>query len=151
MAEHPKRASIEFMLKQFKPERYAYLAVTIASFLLLLVCIILLLRGRISDKNLGYIAGMVGSGGAIAYTASQLLRMWRDCMNLLMIIILKMDKNRSTNKLHRRSTILRILGLSMIVVSFAVFVYFTRKQEQSIERRMRLFKRKVLKLKKKIP
>ncbi len=72
------------MLKQFKPERYAYLAVSIASFLLLLVCIILFItRDGITEKNLGYIAGMVGSGGAIAYTASQLLRMWRDCMNLL--------------------------------------------------------------------
>lgn len=33
---------------------------------------------------MGYVAGMVGSGGAIAYTASQLLRMWRDCMRFLL-------------------------------------------------------------------
>ena len=40
-------------------------------------------KEQMTAKNLGYVAGMVGSGGAIAYTASQLLRMWRDCMNLL--------------------------------------------------------------------
>lgn len=73
------------MLRQFKPERYAYLGVTISSFVLLLVCIVLFLtKEDITQRNLGYVAGMVGSGGAIAYTASQLLRMWRDCLNLLM-------------------------------------------------------------------
>lgn len=84
MGELSKTESIEFMLKQFKPERYAYLSVSIASFLLLLTCVILFMtKEEMSEKNLGYVAGMVGSGGAIAYTASQLLRMWRDCMNLL--------------------------------------------------------------------
>lgn len=85
MSEISKRESIEFMLKQFRPERYAYLCVSIASFVLLLVRIILFMADKgMTSKNLGYIAGMVGSGGAIAYTASQLLRMWRDCMNILM-------------------------------------------------------------------
>ncbi len=85
MNESSKRESIEFMLRQFRPERYAYLCVSIASFVLLLVCIILFMtKEEMTSKNLGYIAGMVGSGGAIAYTASQLLRMWRDCMNILM-------------------------------------------------------------------
>lgn len=85
MKELSRTESIEFMLRQFKPERYAYLGVSMASFLLLLVCIVLfLLREDMTERNLGYIAGMVGSGGAIAYTASQLLRMWRDCLNLLM-------------------------------------------------------------------
>lgn len=80
-----KTESIEFMLKKFKPERYAYLSVSIASFILLLICIISFMRTEeMTQQNLGYIAGMVGSGGAIAYTASQLLRMWRDCMNLLL-------------------------------------------------------------------
>jgi uncharacterized membrane protein len=84
MTEISKTESIEFMLKQFKPERYAYLAVSILSFILLLVCVILFMtKEEMTEKNLGYIAGMVGSGGAIAYTASQLLRMWRDCMSLL--------------------------------------------------------------------
>ena len=73
------------MLKQFKPERFAYLGVSVSSFLLLLTCIILFLtREEMNERNLGYIAGMLGSGGAITYTTSQLLRMWRDCMNLLM-------------------------------------------------------------------
>jgi len=84
MSNLSKTKSIEFMLKQFKPERYAYLSVTIGSFILLLVCVILFMtKEQMTAKNLGYVAGMVGSGGAIAYTASQLLRMWRDCMNLL--------------------------------------------------------------------
>lgn len=85
MATKTTRADIDFMLKQFKPERYAYLTVTIASFILLIVCIILFIKDQkeMTKENLGYIAGMVGTGGAIAYTASQLLRMWRDCMALL--------------------------------------------------------------------
>lgn len=84
MAENSSRADIEFMLKQFKPERFAYLSVCIASFLLLLVCIIVfMMENEMSQKNIGLIAGMVGSGGAIAYTTSQLLRMWRDCMELI--------------------------------------------------------------------
>ena len=84
MANLSKTESIEFMLKQFKPERYAYLSVTVASFTLLFTCVLLFMTiEEMSEKNLGYVAGMVGSGGAIAYTASQLLRMWRDCMNFL--------------------------------------------------------------------
>jgi len=85
MGELTKSESVEFMLKQFKPERFAYLGVSVSSFLLLLTCIILFLtREEMNERNLGYIAGMLGSGGAITYTTSQLLRMWRDCMNLLM-------------------------------------------------------------------
>ncbi len=84
MANLSKTESIEFMLRQFKPERYAYLFVSISSFILLLTCVILfIVQEGINEKNLGYVAGMVGCSGAIAYTASQLLRMWRDCMNLL--------------------------------------------------------------------
>ena len=85
MGELTKSESVEFMLRQFKPERYAHLGVSVSSFLLLLTCIILFLtREEMNERNLGYIAGMLGSGGAITYTTSQLLRMWRDCMNLLM-------------------------------------------------------------------
>jgi len=85
MNELSKSESVEFMLKQFKPERYAYLGVSVSSFLLLLICIILFLaKENVTQQNLGYVAGMVGSGGAITYTTSQLLRMWRDCLNLLM-------------------------------------------------------------------
>ena len=85
MAEHSTKDDLEFMLNQFKPERYAYLTVTIASFILLLTCVIIFIlqSEQLDEKRLGYVAGMVGSGGAIAYTASQLLRMWRDCMDYL--------------------------------------------------------------------
>jgi hypothetical protein len=83
MNENSTREAVDFMLKQFKPERYAYLAVSVASFILLIICVILFISGnKMDEKNFGYIAGMVGAGGAIAYTASQLLRMWRDCMEL---------------------------------------------------------------------
>ncbi|MDB5226365.1 MAG: hypothetical protein JWN78_558 [Bacteroidota bacterium] len=83
MTESNTKDAIEFMLKQFKPERYAYLTVSITSFILLLICVILFIaKNEMSNKNMGYIAGMMGSGGAIAYTASQLLRMWTDCIKL---------------------------------------------------------------------
>jgi hypothetical protein len=84
MANLSKTESIEFMLKQFKPERYTYLCFSVLSFMMLLLCVILfIIKEEMSEKNLGYVAGMAGSGGAIAYTASQVLRMWRDCMSLL--------------------------------------------------------------------
>src|SRR5258706_1518382 len=47
---------------------------------------------------------------------------------------MKISKSNFIRRLHSRSVILRVLGLSMIVVSFAVFVYFTRKQEKAIEK-----------------
>ncbi|MDJ1470266.1 hypothetical protein [Xanthocytophaga flava] len=86
MTDHASiKDTIEFMLKQFKPERYAYLVVSTVSFLLLLICIVLfIIENSMSAKNLGYVAGMVGSGGAISYTTSQLLRMWRDCIDILL-------------------------------------------------------------------
>jgi len=94
MIDNSTKDTIDFMLKQFKPERYAYLGVTIASFILLLTCVILFMtQNPMSEKNVGYIAGMVGSGGAIAYTASQLLRMWRDCMSLFTKETNKKDSN----------------------------------------------------------
>jgi hypothetical protein len=80
-----KQSEIEFMLKQFKLERYAYLTVSILSFALLITCVVffLLNKSSVDSKDLGIVAGMTGSGGAVAYTASQLLRMWRDCMTYL--------------------------------------------------------------------
>ncbi|MBX7156444.1 MAG: hypothetical protein K1X91_15925 [Bacteriodetes bacterium] len=84
MSELSKIETIEFMLKQFKPERYAYLTVSIVSFLLLVVCVVMfILRVELTEKNFAYIAGMMGSGGTIAYSSSQLLRMWADCMAML--------------------------------------------------------------------
>ena len=76
---------IGFMLDQFKLERYVYVAVVVVSFLTLLVCVVMHLAsigGNASQENLAPIIGMMGSGGAISYTAAQLLRMWRDCIQL---------------------------------------------------------------------
>lgn len=86
MKDSETKEAIDFMLQRFKPERYAYLTVTILSFLILLYCVIQYLIGmgaNMGKENLAPIFGMVGSGGAVAYTASQLLRMWRDCMTLV--------------------------------------------------------------------
>ena len=76
--------AIDFMLKQFRVERYAYLGVTIASFILLFICIIIFMSKNppVKSENLAPVIGMLGSGGVVAFTASQLLRMWRDCMEL---------------------------------------------------------------------
>ena len=85
MSENDTKETIDFMLRQFKPERYAYLTVTIVSFILLLVCVTMFIinpKNEMNKENFGYVTGMVGSGGAVAYTASQLLKMWRDCMDL---------------------------------------------------------------------
>ncbi|MVM35251.1 hypothetical protein GO755_34840 [Spirosoma sp. HMF4905] len=82
MSTNSNGEDIEFMLEKFKPERYAYLSITIASFIILLICVILFItKNEMNERNVGYVAGMVGSSGAITYTASQLLRMWSDCIN----------------------------------------------------------------------
>jgi hypothetical protein len=44
-----------------------------------------------------------------------------------------METARVAGKMHAGASRLRIIGLVLIVFAFALFVYFTRKQEQHIE------------------
>lgn len=86
MKDNETKEAIDFMLRKFKPERYAYLTVTFISFLILIYCVAMQLfqsGSHASEEDLAPVIGMVGAGGAISYTASQLLKMWRDCMVLI--------------------------------------------------------------------
>lgn len=86
MKDNETKEAIDFMLRKFKPERFAYLTVTFVSFLILAYCVamqLFLSGSNASKEDLAPVIGMVGAGGAISYTASQLLKMWRDCMVLI--------------------------------------------------------------------
>jgi hypothetical protein len=80
---------IKFMLDNFAPERYAYLAGTVIAFLLLITCLVVFMITMINKtqglgkEDLAYVFGMFGSGGIVGLTASRLLRMWKDCMDMI--------------------------------------------------------------------
>lgn len=45
----------------------------------------------------------------------------------------KMNEIKSTYRLNKSSSILRIIGLIMIVASFVVFIFYTRVQERNLD------------------
>lgn len=44
-----------------------------------------------------------------------------------------MENKNTTSGLTRSSSILRIIGLLLVIISFAIFIYNTREQEDSLE------------------
>lgn len=84
-----RRDNVSFMLKKFKWERFAYLIITILSFIGLAYCMFIFVRSTLQTPNgfdkeaFGYIAGMFGTGGIIGVTAARLLRMWTDCLQII--------------------------------------------------------------------
>lgn len=84
-----RRDNVSFMLKKFKWERFAYLIITIISFIGLAYCMYIFVHTNLQTSNgftkeaFGYIAGMFGTGGIIGVTAARLLRMWTDCLQII--------------------------------------------------------------------
>jgi hypothetical protein len=78
------KEDLEFLLNQFKIERYIYLCVTLISFLLLgiLICILF------SEKDYSTILLMLGPTGIISFTFSRVLKMWTDCIELMKVKII---------------------------------------------------------------
>jgi hypothetical protein len=70
---------VERLILLFRPERYAYLAMTaICCIVLIIFAIILLYKG-----NWGYAIGMFGTSGVITLTMGRMLKMWNDVIKIL--------------------------------------------------------------------
>ena len=70
---------MEFLLNNFKLERYVYLAVTILSIILLSIIVIILLK----NQDYTNILVMLGPTGLITFSFSRVLKMWSDCIDLI--------------------------------------------------------------------
>lgn len=77
---------IKFLLDSFKLERYVYITVTVLSFIFLLICGTVIL---LSKQNYELVIGMFGSSGVIAYSCSQLLRMWKNSIDFATSVLSK--------------------------------------------------------------
>lgn len=83
------RKNIDFLLKKFAPERYAYLIAGIVAFVLLIVCIIIFMNDLSQKKtpwgreDYVYLFGMFGSGGIVGITVSRIIKIWQDCIDLI--------------------------------------------------------------------
>ena len=77
--ENSPQQALEYLLKKFQLERYVYLALTIISLIILVVCCAAILW---HEQKIETIVVLFGSTGVIAYSCSQLLSMWKDCINL---------------------------------------------------------------------
>lgn len=75
------RENVDFLLNRFKIERYFYMIVTGCSVLLLGVCIFFLFKKE-PEKQIPQILTMLGPTGLITYSASKILKMWTDCLDL---------------------------------------------------------------------
>jgi hypothetical protein len=73
---------VERLVKLFQFERLAYLASTVISVIILLVCVAIMLS-RPENQNVGVLAGVFGSAGLITYSLSRLLRMWDQAIRIL--------------------------------------------------------------------
>ncbi|MDQ0464951.1 hypothetical protein QO010_002735 [Caulobacter ginsengisoli] len=73
---------VERLVKLFQFERLAYLASTVISVIILLVCVAIMLSRR-ENQNIGVLAGIFGSAGLITYSLSRLLRMWDQAIRIL--------------------------------------------------------------------
>lgn len=79
------KEAIEFLLDNFKIERYVYLAVTILSIILLLIIVIILFK----NQDYTNILVMLGPTGFITFSFSRVLKMWSDCIDLIKTFISK--------------------------------------------------------------
>lgn len=79
------KESIEFLLNNFKVERYVYLSVTLISIILLLIIAVILFL----SKDYKSILIMLGPTGLITLVFSRVLKMWSDCIELIKIYITK--------------------------------------------------------------
>jgi hypothetical protein len=74
--------AVRLLIKDFRAERYVYLALTLVALLMLLVNAGMLFREGKAGR--AEIALLCGSGGAITFTANRLLRMWGDALRFLL-------------------------------------------------------------------
>jgi hypothetical protein len=73
------KEAIEFLLDNFKVERYVYLGATLLSILLLFIIAIIFFV----NKEYQSIFIMLGPTGLITFSFSRVLKMWSDCIELI--------------------------------------------------------------------
>lgn len=73
--------AIKQLLSLFRLERTVYLAITVSSLCVLLVCAaMLMIRTSVGTPEL---VGLFGSSGGITYSTGRLLRMWSEAIKVL--------------------------------------------------------------------
>ena len=70
------------LLKEFKLERYFYVFTNGCSFIVLMVCAIMLIYQDLNE-NVQIVIGMFGSSGTILFSTGKILKMWNDALNYL--------------------------------------------------------------------
>lgn len=79
------KEAIQFLLDNFKTERYIYLGVTIISIILLLIIAVVFFIA----KDYQTLLIMLGPTGLITFSFSKVLKMWSDCIELIKAYITK--------------------------------------------------------------
>src|SRR5258706_10885478 len=80
----PRFRELERLIRLFKPERIVHLAATSISLIILLITGAVLIKSQHGDPiTLG---AFFGSSGVVGYSASRLLRMWDQSLQLLMSV-----------------------------------------------------------------
>jgi hypothetical protein len=74
-------AIVQALIREFKPERIAYLTLSIIAVIALLG---ISLYGLKTEKlSVAEFIGLMGSGGALSLSVVGLLRMWRDALKFI--------------------------------------------------------------------
>ena len=85
----PRFRQLERLIHLFKPERMVHLAATSISLVILLITAAIVIKNGHGDYvTLG---GFFGSTGVVGYSASRLLRMWDQSLQLLVSVTDKPD------------------------------------------------------------
>lgn len=75
--------TVRELLNLFRMERMVYLAVTLVSVVVLLVCAVVLMFKKSDGATMPEIIGLFGSSGGITYSTGRLLKMWADAIRIL--------------------------------------------------------------------
>lgn len=74
--------AIEKVVRMFRFERFAYLSISIISFIGLMI-LIYSAYGSGTEKSISFYLGLFGPAGVITYSMGRILKMWSDVMNLI--------------------------------------------------------------------
>jgi hypothetical protein len=89
--------AVKELMKMFKPERMVHLTVTTMSLAALMTCTVTaILKGKAEAP---FLVLMFGSSGVITYTASRLLQMWNQALQITFDPTLQLpSKTRKTTQ-----------------------------------------------------
>lgn len=75
-------SAIEKVVRMFRFERFAYLSISLISFIGLMFLIISSFMTK-TDKNITFYLGLFAPTGVITFSMSRILKMWSDVMTLI--------------------------------------------------------------------